>query len=273
MKKIEKFRNKSTKQLIELACNPKLRGRSYWKIIVELHKRGSKSEFNAAKNLAISPDPVCREVAADMLGQLGFIKQKFRQRSIKLLIKLLDDAEPDVIASAATALGHRSAREALPSLCKLRTHRKKSVRFGVVFGLLGQEDWEAVKALIDLSKDKTEDVRNWATFGLGSQIELDSPEIRKALEARIHDKNQEIRGEALMGLATRKHPNIVCLLKKALLEKRPITLYLEAAETLEDPSLLPELQKIKKMIKPGDNEYFISCLDDAIEACKQKKEK
>ncbi len=58
-------------------------------------------------------------------------------------------------------------------------------------------------ALIELSADSDFDVRNWATFGLGTLIDLDTPEIREALRQRLDEEDDELRGEAFVGLAKR----------------------------------------------------------------------
>lgn len=57
---------------------------------------------------------------------------------------------------------------------------------------------------MELTQDTDEDVRDWATFGLGVFGQLDSPEIREALVTRLSDTNADVRAEALAGLAARK---------------------------------------------------------------------
>lgn len=66
------------------------------------------------------------------------------------------------------------------------------------------DDPQAAQALMELTQDTDEDVRDWATFGLGVFGQLDSPEIREALVTRLSDTNADVRAEALAGLAARK---------------------------------------------------------------------
>jgi len=61
---------------------------------------------------------------------------------------------------------------------ELKNHPSEDVRFGVVHGSLTHENESAIHTLIELSADEDEDVRNWATFGIGSLIVNDTEEIR-----------------------------------------------------------------------------------------------
>ncbi|BBL75368.1 HEAT repeat domain-containing protein [Methylomagnum ishizawai] len=208
MKKTINSDSRSTKELIESAYIIQDEG-EYWHIIATLHERGSKTEFDAAKKLTDDPDPINREIGADMLGQLGWSKRTFHKKSVAILKKLLSDSEPDVIASAAFALGHRNDPSAIPELLKLTGHPNPWVRHGVAFGLSCHDDNSAVNGLILLSQDAEFDVRNWATFGLGSQCDIDNDQLRKALIERTNDPEPEIRGEALIGLAKRKDERVI----------------------------------------------------------------
>ncbi len=55
-------------------------------------------------------------------------------------------------------------------------------------------------------EDVDDEVRNWATFGLGTQSVEDSPQIREALRNRLTDTFSDVRDEATWGLALRKDP-------------------------------------------------------------------
>ena len=77
-------------------------------------------------------------------------------------------------------------------------------------------DARAIAALIELSSDPDYDVRNWATFGLGSQIDTDTPAIREALWARLEEPEDEVRGEAWVGLARRGDVRVAAALLREL---------------------------------------------------------
>lgn len=92
-----------------------------------------------------------------------------------------------------------------------------------------------INKLIQLSRDTDREVRNWATFGLGSQVDTDIPAIREALFARREEKDDEIRAEALVGLARRGDIRVAAALLNELNTHEPDvlrdwTLIAEAAE-------------------------------------------
>jgi HEAT repeat protein len=262
----------NTNELFELALK-RIGRRGYWDIVSELHRRGGREIFQQAATWCRSLIRQERQLGADTLGQLGWQKDQYRKQSIKLLIGLLDDNDIHVIASAAYALGHRRSAEAVQKLVSLSPHPKMEVRQGVVSGLLTQTHEDAINALVNLSVDRSKDVRNWATFGLGSMIETDNEKIRTALIQRLTDSFIDVRMEALNGLVSRKHPDAVEWTFAALKETDVITGYLEAAENLANIRLLPELKRIKAQCDSEDTTtapYFLSCLESAIAACSGK---
>ena len=137
-------------------------------------------------------------------------------------------------------------------------------------GLASQECPEAIGALIRLSMDVDLDVRNWATFELGAQMEADTPEIRDALILRLSDEDLEVRGEALVGLANRRDPRVVpSILKEWEQHDETGILSIEAAGTTGDPVFLPQLEKfLTTMEWSEDDSYFRSQLERAIVACR-----
>ena len=90
-------------------------------------------------------------------------------------------------------------------MLKLVDHPDDSVRFSLT-SALAVDVPEAVAALVKLTADPDEEIRNWSTFGLGTLVSFDTPEIREALKARLNESESEIRGEALIGLANRRDP-------------------------------------------------------------------
>lgn len=118
------------------------------------------------------------------------------------------------------------------------------MRFGVVFGLSGHDSQQAIDGLIELSADADEDVRDWATFGLGQLTEANTPAIRAALHARIDDPCDAVRGEAIEGLAKRGDRSVVPVLVRELLEGVSLPL-LNAATALATPDLCEVLDAVR----------------------------
>lgn len=237
-----------------------------------LHYRGGEEEFELGKEYSLSDDAADRATGADILAQLGWSDQTFREESIGILTGLLEDPDYYVVYCASVGLGHRAAGSAIPSLLKHANHPQPLVRYGVVSGLSGHEDLRAIVALIRLTGDIDPFVRTWAVFGLGSQIDTDSPEIREALRQALGDSDHETRGEALVGLAKRGDVSAVPALLEEWREDFISVLSLEAAEECRDPRLYPCLKEFTGIPDLNDDPYFARQLAAAIEACRPNAE-
>ncbi|MBI5091743.1 MAG: HEAT repeat domain-containing protein [Candidatus Hydrogenedentes bacterium] len=238
-----------------------------------IHYRGGQEEFDLGVEYAKSPDPLERVTGADILAQLGWDDRTFLDESVRALLSMLDDANDEALSAAAIALGHRGDPRSIPALVCLSEHPNADVRYGVVFGLLSHSQPDAIRAMIALARDPDLGVRNWATFGLGSQVEDDTSEIRAALRANLTDTDHEIRGEAIVGLANRKEPDIIDILIREWESSDVVSvLSLEAAETAADARLVRYLERFRTDLSLDDDSYFRSVLEDAIKACNGEPE-
>lgn len=238
----------------------------YWDRVGALQGRGGATEFDAARKLVASCDPIERILGCNILGQLGWGRPTFVEQSVDLLIARLNDADERVIWAAAHSLGHRRSPRAIEPALALAAHPNPEIRFGIVSALSGHEDRRATDGLISLSRDDDRDVRDWATFGLGSICTSDYPELREALRDRLTDADEEVRWEAMKGLAERKDADVVPHILAALAVDDVKAGVLDAARTAADPTLLPALMKLRDGLDPDDG-YWVGCLDDAIAAC------
>ncbi len=118
-------------------------------------------------------------------------------------------------------------------LSALKNHWSGKVRYAVAFGLQGYEDNEAIQALIELSTDEYDDVRDWATTGLAG-IGRDTAEIRDALARRLNDPDEITAREAACGLARRGDARAVEPLLRALRKDDVDSDIVEAAEAMGD---------------------------------------
>lgn len=198
----------------------------------------------------------------------------FKKQTLPILINATksklqspeNEVEVSALQSVIFALGRMEDKLARQRILEFADHRSEDIRYAVVHGLLTIDEDDEIAALIKLSRDTDEDVRNWATFGLGTQIDRDTAEIRDALAQRLNegksDVEQEILGEALVGLARRKDKQIVDLLLKRLENDSVGSLDVEAAAEIGDARLCEALLKLKKWWDVNE-----SLLEEAIENC------
>ena len=220
------------------------------KAVTALHFRGNREVFDAARRLCASDSPKDRSLGAYILGQLGVPDRTFPDESVEILLNLLaQEQPPEVLCSIGTALSHLKSEKAVPALAALKNHGDADVRYSVVCGLLCQDNEQAIQALIKLSSDEDWDVRNWATFGLGTMVDIDTEAIRDALFQRLlHEaagEGDEIYGEALVGLAERKDPRLIPPLLQELSSNPVGRLAVEAASIVGDPRLYSALIRLR----------------------------
>lgn len=220
-----------------------------WDCVRELQRRGEPEIFETAKSWCGSDDVTKRELAADILAQLGPLTQEgreqlrpFTKQTISLLERLLDDPEARVIASSIHALGHHYVWEPIAENASLASHPSDAVRFAVASTLGGATSPHAIEILINLTQDKKGDVRDWATFGLGAQYNLDTLEIREALFQRLSDNHFDTNSEALVSLAIRHDERVVPFIKAALEADSVGMLAVEAAGTIASGELIIPLE-------------------------------
>lgn len=266
-----------TNELIRAAqvSDPNADDNAYWEPIRVLQCR-LPHILDHLTSLGSEPSVKARDVAATVLGQ-NMIEEKIAvsECTAILLAMLRAESSPQVMSSIAFALGHLRDSRAVPALIKLKTHPDAQVRYAVVSGLLTHEEPDVIRAMIDLASDPDPDVRNWATFGLGSQIDADSPELREALLLRLSEAEDEVRGEAIVGLVNRGDvrvaPYLTAELASGSLESvRAWSLMWEAAEALAsraqtepDRAWLPALAAFRTS-KVGDQD----ALKAAVKACR-----
>jgi methionyl-tRNA formyltransferase len=169
-----------------------------------LTARGDREVLDAMTELAQGADPAARELAAYVLGQLGWDRPAFPAEQEAALMALAErERDPAVLAAIACAFGHLGGRAGQPWLLAQVGHPEAAVREGVAFALGARSGEESVEALTALSADADPAVRDWATFALGTLAQDDSPELRDALAARLGDEDAGTRLEAVHGLALR----------------------------------------------------------------------
>jgi len=204
-----------------------------WQAVTALDWNGSREVLERATDLCRSECSFERCVGADVLGQLGVPERTYPERSAAVLLQMLAVEQcPEVLRSIFIGLGHLHDRRAISAAARFVGHPDGDVRHAVVLALTGHEEPSAIEMLIGFTEDSDAHVRDWATFALGAQIDLDTPAIRQALVDRLNDSDDETRGEALRGLARLHDPRVLPALAKELVSESFDSLASQAEEML-----------------------------------------
>ncbi len=257
-------------ELISSALDKGDEDHARWDDIGTLQDRGGREVFAATARLISSGDGRERSLGVDILAQGHIVEKPMRDRAIPLLLDLAArERNPIVIASLCHAFGHLHDPATIDTVRVWATHPDENVRFGVVHGLSRYEDDRAIETLIRLSADDDSDVRDWATFGLGTQIATDTPAIQDALRARLDDPDDDTRMEALAGLARRCDPGVIEALRALLADTDVDALPLDAGLSRADP---PFHEALALLADAWEHEEapmnVITTLEEAIEVCR-----
>ena len=232
-----------------------------WAAVTQLHELSTRDVFERAAQFCASEKPEERVAGADVLAQLGHGDERpYVAESLPILLGLLEDPDQRVQTSAIQALGHQRDPRIVRPVSRFANHDADDVRWAVACALGGIEDDEALKILIELSSDQSDEVRDWATFGLGSMTERDTPAIRRALLARLEDTSANVVAEAELGLAKRHDLRVIPHLARAVEEDKE-KLAGEAADEITSPEMLNALLHARDTIgdRPGLRKLIARC--------------
>lgn len=237
----------------------------YWRVVQAIQQRPIQGVFDRCNSWCSSGDPAERRLGADILAQLGCLDHSFpfRSATIPILKRLLADDQTEVVEAALVAFSHLGAQDAIAEIIPFAENAEAELRYAAVLALLTQEDKRAVDTMIRLSQDRDPHVRNWATFGLGAQIDVDTLAVRAALLARVEDPDADTRAEALSGLVKRGDLRVVGPLRLALLSDEVGRLEVEAARDLGSNQLLDALEELRSWWDVDS-----ALLEDAISRCR-----
>ncbi len=194
---------------------------------------------------------------ADLIAEAGRLGEQVNGHPENLplalprLLAMLDESdEPEALASVIAALGHAWDERASLAVLRFASHPDEGIRLTVAQAAPGgvtneEAEVPVADALIDLSSDPVDEIRDWATFGLGSMLNIDSPKVREALASRLEDGHFDTRCEAIVGLAERKDERALEPTLLLLDSESVPRLAVDAARALGDPRLVPALRRLE----------------------------
>ncbi|WP_222106042.1 HEAT repeat domain-containing protein [Catellatospora sichuanensis] len=218
-------------------------------LLVAIVRPDPASAVDQARAHLAAADDAVRGVAWQLLANAAQLGEKDVQHDVAGLAIAAYAGEEcaDVLDGIAWALGCAREARGLPALIVLAGCADAGVRTRVSVSLPSVMDdppeEAGVAALIRLTTDPDQEVRNWATFALGRLTAADSAAVRAALWARIDDPYGEARDEAVAGLAHRGDRGVLPVLAALLARPSAGGLLFDAAALLADPSLLALLRE------------------------------
>lgn len=277
MKKARVIRrsHQSLKSLVGMALQD-WGSQSSWDAIYAFHLTGSPDTLALTRRLARS-----RNVRKRTLGMLIASQLQKRTKGAPLaseeyavpetqdlLLNGLQDGDDGVIEAAISGFGHRPHPLALPCLIKFSSNPNQRIRYSVAFALGKYAEDDAIETLLQLMRDESAEVRDWATFAIGTLHVIDTPAIRDALWENLTDPDEDVKGEALEGLAARRDERAIPVLLSRL-STDSLGYELDAAKQMASPLLLDRLVAIRDAITIDENleTYWYNRLLSAIDAC------
>jgi HEAT repeat protein len=263
------LKNKSIQELYDDAYP--LFNDEYLKVIYELQSRSNYSDFQFNIKKAKDPDPVIREIAINTLEQIGFDRDLSAEEREAIDCAILSNLNTDnesLLESTIAAAGRRRTSKAIEYFGIHAEHRNPIIREAVAVALgFCDDDERSINLLIHLSKDPVDDVRDWATFGLGSQVSISTNEIIQALIERVNEQNLAVASEAIIGLAKREYPGCDTWILERLESDHINILLIDACIIVKCKKFLPRLKYWNSITNDGDEKLLKSAINQAILEC------
>ena len=232
-----------------------------------------------ARGWGASPDADDRLVAVEVLGALASPWSPApAERVLPVLLEQAGAAasapQDDLRWVAAKVLAH-AGPDGVPALLGLAGDPDGDVRWQAVSSLPlvagSPPSPEVVQGLLQALGDGDAEVRDQAVFGLGLQLDADTPAVRDALAAHLDDERGDTAAQAARALAQRGDERVLEVLQRRLAPVDEEALadledgWVEAAADLADARLLPVLQALRA--RPDLDAAVLEEVDTAIAAC------
>jgi hypothetical protein len=246
--------------------------RAGFDLIAKIIERRDKA-FDIAVWRLRAGDDTERALAVYILGVLSAARNEAEPDMVARLVEVGKREKSSGVQHAlAVAFRHSNDPRAIPLLLNWLKSGEATFRRSVVETLSGcierNRGPEGMDELIRTTNDHIDEVRNWATYGLGLIIRRDNAKIRDALWARVDDENPDTRRAAVAGLARRRDQGIIPVVLAALQGDEVARLDLEAASYLRSKKLLPALRELEEWwdLDPELLDHAIDLCDIKVEA-------
>lgn len=242
---VEAFLNRLTDLGVDrLVMLSTVYGEFYSLVRYLLQYHGGKEAFEKALSLIASVDADERVLGAEILMRKTG-KDNFPETRKILLERLSTETDSVVLEVLACCVMHHEIDDCLDLIMPLTRHRNERVRQAAGLALGVQRSVYAIEGLADLCLDSCDDVRNWAVFTLKQVVQryleegsLDMvPEPREIFYGLLIDPHEEVRTEALAGLALYKDNRALPYIEAGLQERPVLSLVLDAAGYMEHEEL------------------------------------
>jgi hypothetical protein len=244
----------------------------YWRLIRRMIQELDADVVLAAANeWCVSTDNDTRAAGLDVLGELADDDEGLVGLLLEHVMRAAVSSDTGVRLAAAAALSYKDDDRVCTLQVGLLGDAQEVVGHEVLYSLPHDDDLPAdhpvVHALLRAMEHPCDEVRDWATFALGTKSRVDTPAVRDAFVRHLTDDGAETAGEAARALGARKDHRVLPFLMVQLSDPEAHYLFVDAARELADPRLLPPL---RALADAGWSELFWDCLlEDAITACER----
>lgn len=229
-----------------------------------LQYHGGREAFEKALVLLESVDADERVLGAEILMRKTGKESPGRSQEV-LLKRLAIETDSVVLEVLACCVMHHEIEDCLDLIMPLTKHRNERVRQAAGLALGVQRSVYAIEGLADLCLDSCDDVRNWSVFTLKQVVQryLDEdsldmvPEPREIFYGLLIDPHEEVRAEALAGLAIYKDNRALPYIEAGLKERPVLSLVLDAAGYMEHDQLSDLIECL------GDDDVWCSAALDS----------
>lgn len=240
-------------------------------LVEQLGTEHAEERGSALIRAAAQPEQL---LGIHVLGLLAADRANAAAQLVQSAAELIHSTDQEIRLAVTRAVGGLADNPAAASLLlDALNDPDLQVRVAAVRGMgVAVEDPQprdpCVVALIELLNDPAAEIRDWSAFVLGSQWEVDSPELRDALFALASDdeSDEHVAAEAALGLAVRGDRRVIAIIRGRLATPHVGKLWLRAAGEARSRSLLPALHSLRRFV-PDDGDDWDLELAAALEAC------